>query len=144
MFIGEYAHNLDDKKRLLIPTKLRKNLGKKAIITHGFEKCIALYPITEWKLLTKKLANLPKGKASTRALNRFFIAGAVEVDVDGIGRILIPDFLKKFASLRNKVILAGVHDRIEIWDEKSWEIYKARVEDEADVFAETIGDLGGF
>ena len=144
MFIGEYIHTIDEKKRLLIPTKMRKLLGSKAIITNGFEKCLAIYPLIEWENMVQKLSALPAGKSSTRALHRFIISGAVEADIDKVGRVLIPEFQKKFAGLNTKVVLAGVHDRIEIWDEKSWTTYKRQIEKQADLIAEQMSDEGAF
>ena len=85
---------------------------------------------------------MPFGQADTRGMSRFLLAGAVETDVDGAGRILVPDFLKDFADLRSRVVLAGVSDRIEIWNEKTWEEYKRRIEKGADQMAEKMGDLG--
>jgi len=85
---------------------------------------------------------LPLGQADTRSFNRFFLSGAVEVEIDKNGRILVPDFLKDFAKLDSKVVLAGIHNRVEIWDENLWETYKTQIENEADALAEKLGDLG--
>src|SRR3989338_712798 len=120
MLIGEYTHVLDEKKRVSLPAKFRKELGRKIVITHGLDNCLFVYPMKSWQRVSEKLATLSMGKAQTRGFNRFMLAGAVEVDVDSIGRILIPDFLKDFARLGEKVVIAGVHDRVEIWDETRW------------------------
>ncbi|MCD5382066.1 MAG: division/cell wall cluster transcriptional repressor MraZ [Candidatus Pacebacteria bacterium] len=142
MLIGEYTHKIDTKKRLSFPSKWRKELGKKLVITRGLDNCLFVYPLKEWQRMTEKIAQLPLGQADTRGFNRFFLSGAVEVEVDSVGRILVPDFLKDFAKLSNKVVLAGVHDRVEMWDEKRWEDYKKRIEKQADALAEKLGDVG--
>ncbi len=142
MLIGEYLHTLDSKKRLSLPAKFRKEVGKKVVITRGLDSCLFMFPEKAWNNIAQKLANLPFGQADTRGMSRFLLAGAVETEVDGAGRILVPDFLKDFADLRSRVVLAGVSDRIEIWNEKTWEEYKRRIEKGADQMAEKMGDLG--
>ena len=142
MLIGEYRHTLDPKKRLSLPAKWRKELGKCLIVTRGLDNCLFIYPQGEWQKITAKVGQLPLGQADTRSFNRFFLSGAVEVEVDKIGRILIPDFLKDFAKLKTKVVLAGIHDRVEIWDEKKWNDYKQKIEAEADALAEKLGEIG--
>ena len=101
-----------------------------------------MFPQKAWEKIAQKLASLPFGAADTRGMSRFLLAGACEVEVDGAGRILVPDFLKEFADLRSRVVLAGVSERIEIWNEKTWEEYKRRIEKGADQMAEKLGDLG--
>ncbi len=142
MLIGEYLHTLDSKKRISLPTKFRKEVGKKVVLTRGLDSCLFMFPEKTWATIAEKLVNLPFGQADTRGLSRFLLSGAVESDVDGAGRILVPDFLKDFADLKSRVILAGVSDRIEIWNEKTWEEYKHRIEKSADQMAEKLGDLG--
>lgn len=142
MLIGEYIHTLDTKKRISLPSRFRKEIGKKVVITRGLDNCLFVYPIKQWQKVTEKLAELPMGASDTRGFSRFMLAGAVESGVDSLGRVLVPDFLKDFASLKGKVSVIGVHDRIEIWNEKSWNTYKGRVEKEADVLAEKLGEVG--
>ncbi|PIP86386.1 division/cell wall cluster transcriptional repressor MraZ [Candidatus Campbellbacteria bacterium CG11_big_fil_rev_8_21_14_0_20_44_21] len=142
MLIGEYTHTIDDKKRLSLPVKFRKELGKKIVITHGLDNCLFVYPENEWKKVSEKLANLGVGQSDSRGFNRFMLGGAVEVSVDSIGRILIPDFLKEFARLKNKVAVIGVHARAEIWDQKAWAGYKKEIEGKADALAQKLGDVG--
>lgn len=142
MLIGEYTHTLDPKKRLSLPSKWRALLGKTVIVTRGLDNCLFVYTESSWQTLTAKVANLPLGQADTRGFNRFFLSGAVEVEVDKAGRILVPDFLKDFAKLKNKVVLAGLHDRVEIWDEKKWNDYKKKIEEQADKLAEKLGGVG--
>lgn len=142
MLIGEYKHTLDPKKRLSLPSKWRKELGKKLVVTRGLDNCLFVYPIKEWQTITQKVSGLPLGQSDTRSFNRFFLSGAVEVEVDSVGRILVPDFLKEFAGLSTKVVLAGIHDRVEIWAENKWEAYKRTIENQADDLAEKLGEIG--
>ena len=142
MLIGEYTHTLDAKRRLSLPSKFRKEVGKKVVVTNGLEGCLFVYSVKQWEKVTEKLTELSLGQANTRDFNRFMLGGAVESEVDSIGRILIPDFLKDFANLKNKVSVIGVHDRIEIWNEKAWSGYKNRIEKQADVLAEKLGEIG--
>lgn len=142
MLIGEYLHTLDSKKRLSLPAKFRKEVGRKVVITRGLDACLFMFPLKAWEQIAQKIGQLPIGGADTRGFSRFLLAGAVEAEVDGAGRILIPDYLKEFAGLRSHVVLAGVSDRIEIWNEKTWEEYKRRIERGADQMAQTLGDLG--
>ncbi len=142
MFIGEYTHTVDEKKRISLPAKFRKGVGSTVVITHGLDSCLFLYPVAEWKTIAEKLSGLGMGQADTRGFNRFMLAGAVEVEVDTIGRILIPDFLRDFADLKTKVVFTGVHNRVEIWNEKRWTEYKKLIEKQADMMAEKLGQIG--
>ena len=142
MFIGEYQHTLDNKKRLSLPAKFRKEIGKEIVLTRGLDTCLFLFPERTWRAIAQKLQALPFGDVSARGMARFLLAGAVEGDIDTAGRILIPDFLKLFAGLYTHVIVAGVSDRVEIWDEKQWGAYKRRIERGAGEMAQTLGNLG--
>ena len=142
MLIGEYTHTLDSKRRLALPAKFRKEIGNKVVLTHGLDNCLTLYPLKKWKEVSASLAQLSLGRSDSRGFNRIILAGAVETEVDSIGRILIPDFLKDFAKLKTKVVITGIHDRIEIWSESKWKEYKAKTEKNADELAEKLGELG--
>jgi MraZ protein len=142
MLIGEYLHTLDGKKRISLPSKFRKEIGRKVVITRGLDTCLFMFSTKSWEKIAEKVSNLPVGQADTRGMSRFLLAGAVETEVDGAGRILIPEYLKDFASLKSRVVLAGVSDRVEIWNEKTWGAYKRRIEKGADQMAQTLGDLG--
>lgn len=142
MLLGEYRHLLDPKKRISLPIKFRKELGKSVIITHGLDNCLFLYPLREWQKISEKLGNLSLGQADSRRFNRFILGGAIEVEVDNVGRILIPDYLREFANLESKVVFAGVHNRVEIWNETRWNEYKMKVSGEADALAEKLGSIG--
>jgi MraZ protein len=142
MLIGEYIHTLDSKKRLSLPSKFRKELGRKVVVTRGLDACLFMFPEKAWLKIAERLQALPIGQADTRGLGRFLLAGATEAEVDGAGRVLVPDYLKEFAGLRSRVVLAGVSDRIEVWNDKAWEDYKRRIERSADQMAQKLGDLG--
>ena len=142
MFIGEYTYNLDSKRRLAIPAKFRKLLGEKAVITRGLDNCLFLFPEKEWKKLAEKISKLPLSQADARGFARIMLAGATDVEIDSLGRILIPEYLKKYAQLTKKVVIAGIANRIEIWDEKVWRKYQERTEKEAGDIAERLKELG--
>ena len=142
MLLGEYTHTLDDKKRIMLPKKFKDALGKKLVITRGLDNCLFLYSDKEWADIAKRLRELSFAQADTRGFNRFMFSGAAEVEVDSAGRILVPEHLKKFAALRTKVVLAGVSDRVEIWDDKRWRAYQERIEKQGDAMAEKLGEIG--
>ncbi|MFA6094742.1 MAG: division/cell wall cluster transcriptional repressor MraZ [Candidatus Paceibacterota bacterium] len=142
MLIGEYKHTIDEKNRVSLPAKFRKELGKKIVLTRGLDNCLFIYTEKEWGKIAEKIAALGMGQADTRGFNRFMLAGAIETEVDSIGRILLPDFLKTFAHVSEKVVITGVHNRVEVWDEKIWGEYKERIERQADALAEKLGDIG--
>ncbi|HYE23077.1 MAG TPA: division/cell wall cluster transcriptional repressor MraZ [Candidatus Paceibacterota bacterium] len=142
MFIGEYRHTFDTKNRISLPAKFRKELGASVVVTRGLDKCLFVYAKSAWKKEAEKIARHSTGSAAGRGLSRLMLAGAVEADVDSAGRILVPDYLRSFASLSDKGVIAGVSDRVEIWDENAWEAYTKTIESEADAFAEKLGDQG--
>lgn len=142
MLIGEYIHTLDPKNRLSLPAKFRQKIGKKMIITPGLDNCLFLFTEKEWQKISDKLSEFSLLQSDNRSFNRFMFAGAVEAAPDKIGRILIPDFLKEYASLKNKIAVIGVQTRIEIWDEEAWRTYKKSVNKEADQLAERLGQIG--
>lgn len=142
MLIGEHQHTIDSKKRLAVPAKLRKEIGERAVVTRGLDNCLFLYPMAEWSRLTEKLSQLPMGQGDTRSFLRLMLAGASEVELDQLGRILIPDYLKTYAGLKRRVVIAGVYNRLEIWDDERWSAYKATVEKNTDMIAEKLGELG--
>jgi len=142
MFIGEYPYSIDDKKRLAIPAKFRKVLNKKAVITRGLDQCLFLYPVKEWQALAKKLSSLPLSQADARGFARLMLTGAMDVTIDNLGRILVPDYLKEYAALEKKVVIAGVYNRIEIWDAQKWQQYKKKTETAVGDIAERLKELG--
>ncbi len=140
MFIGEYRHTLDAKNRVSLPAKFRKELGTSVIVTRGLDHCLFVYPKAAWKKEAQKFAQHSAGGAAGRAFARLMLAGANEADVDSAGRILVPDYLKAYATLSGKCVVAGVSDRVELWDEPAWETYTKNIERDADQFAETLGE----
>ncbi|MBA3789020.1 division/cell wall cluster transcriptional repressor MraZ [Patescibacteria group bacterium] len=140
MFIGEYRHTFDAKNRISLPAKFRKELGASVIVTRGLDHCLYVYPKAAWKKEAAKIAIHSTGGAAGRGLSRLLLAGATEADVDSAGRILIPDYLKTFAGLAVKSVIAGVSDRVEVWDERAWETYTKNIERDADAFAEKLVD----
>lgn len=139
MFIGEYIYSIDEKKRLAIPVKFRQDLGKKAILTRGLDNCLVIYPLKEWQKLAQKLESLPSGQVDARGFIRIMLSGAVFVSIDKLGRILIPDHLKKYAFLKKNVAIIGLSNRIEIWDEKNWQDYKEKREKTVGEMAQQLG-----
>lgn len=142
MFIGEYQHNLDDKGRLAIPAKFRRDLQKGAVVTRGLDNCLFLYTKTEWAKLAEKLATLPFSQSNSRAFSRLMLAGAMDVEVDKQGRVVLPEYLRNFAGLKKNAIIAGLYSRIEIWDETKWSEYKSQTEAQSNEIAEHMAELG--
>lgn len=142
MFIGEYSHNLDEKGRLAIPKKFRADLSQGAVVTRGLDSCLFLYTKSEWGKLAEKLAQLPFSQANTRAFARLMLAGAMDVEVDTQGRIMLPEYLRTFAGLKKSIIVAGLYNRLELWDEEKWKNYTASSESESAAIAEQMGNLG--
>jgi MraZ protein len=142
MLLGEYQHNLDTKGRMAIPAKFREILSTGAIITRGIDNCLFVFANAEWDILAKKLIALPLAQANSRAFVRLMLAGATDVTVDNQGRILIPDYLRKYAGLEKEVIVAGLYNRIEVWDKGAWQTYKTKTESSSEEIAEQLGELG--
>ncbi len=142
MFIGEYTHNIDDKGRLAIPTKFRAALAKGAVVTRGLDRALAVYPAKQWKELAEKLAAMPISQSKSRAFSRLMLAGAMDVSLDKQGRVMLPEYLREYASVNKKVVVTGLYDRLEIWDEAAWSSYKATTEKESNEIAEALGELG--
>lgn len=144
MLIGEYIHSIDDKNRISFPVKFRKALGSKIVLTRGLDNCLFLYAPKTWEKISEKLGELGMGQSDTRGFSRFMFSGAVEAEIDSLGRILIPDFLKAFAKLKGRVVFAGINDRVEIWNETAWADYKQKIEKSGDALAEKLGEIGVF
>jgi len=142
MLIGEYTHIIDEKNRLSLPAKFRQQLGKKIVVTPGLDQCLWVFTGKEWEKIREKLSQSSLLQKDSRSFNRFMFAGASEVEVDSIGRVLIPDFLRERANLKSKVVIIGVSSRVEIWNEKTWSEEKKTVERQADALAEKLGQVG--
>lgn len=119
MLIGEYQHTVDSKGRVFIPARFREELGERFIAAKGLDNCLFVYSIKEWAMLEEKIRSLPLSKA--RNLQRFFFAGAAELEADKQGRVLIPQGLRDYASLTKEVTIIGASNRVEIWDKQKWE-----------------------
>jgi len=144
MLIGQFNHSIDDKNRLSLPAKFRKEMGKKVVVTPGLDSCLFVFTMKEWEKIAERLS-VKEGsmlQADNRGFNRYLLGGAVEVEVDGVGRMLLPEYLKQRAKLANKVVFIGVRDRVEIWDEEAWNAYRSDVEGKAGTLAEKLGQAG--
>jgi MraZ protein len=142
MLLGEYKHNLDSKGRMAIPAKFKEKLAAGAIITRGLDNCLFVFASKEWTALAEKLIALPLAQANSRAFVRLMLAGAKDVELDNQGRVLIPDYLRKYAELKKQVVVAGLYSRVEIWDGARWEEYKKKTEGASEEIAEKLGELG--
>ncbi|HEY4527406.1 MAG TPA: division/cell wall cluster transcriptional repressor MraZ [Candidatus Paceibacterota bacterium] len=142
MFIGEYEHTLDEKKRVSLPKSFRTALGRKMVMTRGLDNCLFIYSQKNWEKVAAKLESLSFAAADTRGFNRFILSGAAEVEADAAGRILIPEHQKEFAGLKKTVVFTGVSDRVEVWDADRWNAYKGKIEKQADALAERLSELG--
>jgi MraZ protein len=142
MLIGEYKHTIDTKKRLSVPAKFRKDIGERAVITKGLEKCLTVYTMQEWEKVAEKLNNLPTAQSDARNYARIMLAGAADVEFDKLGRILIPDYLKEYALLKKNVTVLGLSTKIEIWNTDKWEEHKQKTEAAAGDIAERLKELG--
>lgn len=142
MFIGEYRHSLDVKNRLAVPSKFKGDLLDGAVVTKSYDKCLIIYPKKEWEKQAIRLASLPSSQSKARAAARLQLGGAMDAELDGQRRIMIPEFLKEYAGIEKNVILIGLYDRLEIWDEAEWKKYKAVNDANSESIAETLGEFG--
>ena len=142
MLLGEYNHTMDSKGRVAIPAKFKDALGIGTIITRGLDNCLFLFATKEWEALAAKLVALPLAQANSRAFVRLMLAGAMDVSLDNQGRILIPDYLRKYADIKKDVTIAGLHSRAEVWDTERWQEYKRKTEGASEEIAEQLGELG--
>lgn len=142
MFIGEYEHNVDAKGRIIMPAKLREDIGDKFIITKGLDGCLFAYSQTEWANFEEKLKALPLAQKNARNFVRFFLSGAVECEIDKQGRFLIPANLREHALLDKEVVIIGVGTRLEIWNRETWKTYSSDENISADEIAENMTMLG--
>ncbi len=142
MFIGEFTHSVDLKGRVAIPFRFRNDLGNGAVITRSIEKCLVIYTKDEWDKVASKLTNLPMFDAKARAVSRFIFAGAAQVEFDKQGRALIPAYLREYAGLKKEVMLAGLYNKIEIWDTEGWVKNQAKTGIGTDDFDKQLKELG--
>jgi MraZ protein len=142
MFVGEYHHAIDEKGRLAIPSKFRQAFKGGVVVTRGLDHCLFLYTRSEWIKLAKRLASLPVSQANSRAFARLMLAGAMDGALDKQGRVIVPDYLRKYAGLGKQTVVAGLYDRLEIWDKEKWDEYTKRTEAASNDIAERLGELG--
>lgn len=142
MLLGEYKHNLDEKGRLAIPVKFRHDLNQGVVVTKGLDNCLFLYPQAEWVKLAEKIVALPVSQANSRAFSRLMLSGATDAVLDKQGRVVVPEHLREYAGLKKAVVVAGLYNRVEIWDEEKWQVYKKQTESESNEIAEKMGELG--
>lgn len=142
MLIGEYTHTLDEKNRISLPVKFRKELGKSVVVAPGLDNCLAIYTTKEWQKISEKLSDASMLASDNRSFSRFMFGQAVLADIDANGRILIPENLKNRSGLSSKVMVIGVQNRVEIWNENTWNDYKKLVEGQADALADKLGQIG--
>jgi len=142
MLIGEYTHTLDDKNRMSLPIKFRKEMGKSVILAPGLDNCLAIYTEKEWQKISERLSDSSMLATDNRSFSRFMFGQAVNTPVDSNGRILIPENLKTRSSFGIKVMVIGVQNRVEVWNEKAWNNYKKVVEGQADTLADKLGQGG--
>ncbi|MDD4289864.1 MAG: division/cell wall cluster transcriptional repressor MraZ [Patescibacteria group bacterium] len=142
MFIGEYNHTIDEKGRLAVPVKFRTDFKPGAVVTKGLDNCLFVFTKKAWNELAEKLSKLPISQSKSRAFARLMLAGAMDVKLDSQGRIILPEYLREYSSLKKKTVVAGVYNRLEIWDENLWNVYRNSIEKESTNIANELGDLG--
>lgn len=144
MLIGQFNHTIDDKNRLSLPAKFRQEMGKKVVITPGLDSCLFIFTMKQWETISERLSVNENSmlQADNRGFNRYLLGGAVEVEVDAVGRMLVPEYLRERAKLDQKVVFIGVRDRVELWGEAAWNSYRQVVEQKADALAEKLGQAG--
>lgn len=140
MLMGEFHHNIDEKSRLIIPSKFRNELGDKIIITKGLDKCLFVYSEEEWNKIIKRVSNLQFTKKNVRAFERAFIGGASTIEFDKQGRINITSPLVHYANITKECVIIGVNERLEIWSCEEFEKYMKENEESLDLITEDLFD----
>ena len=144
MFLGEYEHTIDDKNRLTLPARFRDSFAGGVVLTRGLDECLDVYARGDWDaLVDARLAPLDPFSKEARDLKRFFFSAASDAELDKQGRVLVPPALLKHAGLGREVVVAGVHDHLEIWDRQAWRDHLAAVEGSADHVAERLAEQRG-
>lgn len=142
MFIGEYSHTIDQKGRMAVPIKMRAKLSDGAVVTRGIDACLFIYPKTDWEKLAEKLSNLPLTDVRARSFVRLMLSGAMDVEFDKQGRVLLPFYLRQYANLKKQTVIVGLYNRLEVWDEKAWQEFKTSAEKNSSDIAEHLSSLG--
>jgi MraZ protein len=141
MYLGEYEHTIDQKGRIAIPVKFRTSLAEGAVVTRGVDNCLTLYPKKEWEQLAQNVAGLPINDPHARSFARLMLAGAMAVDADKQGRIILPAYLRQYAGLGAAVVVVGLYNRIEIWDKAAWKQYSDESQANASDIASQLGEV---
>lgn len=142
MFLGTYFHTVDDRNRVSIPKKFRDELGLRAILTRGLDGCLFLYNLEIWGNIVDRIRQTPLTKGDARSFARHVLSGAMEVEIDRLGRIILPQYLKAFATIEKEIAVLGVGERIELWDKKRWEGYSEDLDKRSDEVAERLAETG--
>lgn len=142
MFIGEYRHTIDEKGRLSVPKKFRNELEKGLVITKGLDGCLFVYTNIEWEKMSEKLRSLPLTNKNAREFKRHMTSGAMDTEIDGQGRVIVPEYLRTFAGIKKNVVVAGVSERIELWDEEVWNTHEKEISGKTEEIAENMEGLG--
>jgi MraZ protein len=133
MFLGEYAHTIDDKGRITLPAKYRTDLASGVVVTRGLDKCLFVFPMAEWQTLAEKVSALPLTDVQAREFRRLLFSGATDAELDKQGRVLLPQYLREYADLNGNVILAGLNTHMEIWAPEAWNIIRDNIDSAANV-----------
>lgn len=141
VFLGRYSHNLDAKGRIALPARFRDKLAEGVVVTRGFDPCLLVYPLDAWMPLAERVAALSISDPDVRKLRRMLFADAVDVQLDGQGRVLIPSELRAYASIEREAVVVGVHTFIEIWTPETWEAQAENIERDGATIAERLADL---
>ncbi|MBD8976117.1 division/cell wall cluster transcriptional repressor MraZ [Veillonella magna] len=141
MFMGEFSHTIDTKGRLIIPAKMREQLGETCVITRGFDSCLAVYTLEKFEDMRARLAKLSDTKSGVRALKRLLFGRAAELDFDKQGRVLIPNSLRTYAMLKKDAVVVGTSDHIEIWSREQWDRYNDEVGGNLEALVEEFDDI---
>lgn len=142
MFIGEYSYTIDEKGRIITPPKYRNQLAEGVVVTRGLDNCLFMYPKSEWDVIAERLGNMPNADKNARAYARLLLAGAMDIVPDKAGRIVLPQYLRDFASLKKSIVVAGIYNRIEIWNEDAWKKYEADIEKNSSDIADKLSEFG--
>ncbi|MBX5467652.1 MAG: division/cell wall cluster transcriptional repressor MraZ [Firmicutes bacterium] len=143
MMMGEYAHALDDKGRIVLPARFRDAFPEnRLVVTKGLDGCLWLYPMAEWATMVEKLGRLPMTDPSARAFVRLFMAGAQEVEIDRQFRMTVPPRLREYAGMEKDVVLIGLTTRAELWSAERWARYQAETQAGYETMAEKMAELG--
>ena len=142
VFLGEFQHTVDQKGRLAIPAKFREELADGAVVTRGLDKCLVIYPGSEWASLAERVSRLPQTQPNVRTLSRLLFSGAVDLSLDSQGRTILPQYLRTYAGIAANVAVIGLYQRIEVWGLEEWNAVKATTEAAGGSLAEQLADLG--